>query len=195
MGTRWDRPPITVPGDATEEVTYAAVGYALTQWERLELNLSHVHARLAGLKTGSRQAVDEYSSGRIFLDRTERLMGAFCAYSKRSPNQHVEGLVRHLIKEATGASVRRNDIAHGAVDWVGEITDLSKTTTVDGKPHFVSERQYFLFPSYYNRHTLNNEYMPKYMYSSRDIRAFGRSFAGLAEDVRECFLKLPEPSP
>jgi hypothetical protein len=48
MTNPWDRPPFPGKGDDNQDILYAAVGRVISQWEKVELGLSHLYAIFIG---------------------------------------------------------------------------------------------------------------------------------------------------
>jgi hypothetical protein len=48
MANPWDIPPPPQVGDASEDITFASVGRALTRWEEFELMLASLFSTLVG---------------------------------------------------------------------------------------------------------------------------------------------------
>ena len=59
MPDPWDRPVFPTKGDEDENVTCAGVGRVLTQWENIEIELSHMFAICVG-KYHQEEAYDQY---------------------------------------------------------------------------------------------------------------------------------------
>jgi hypothetical protein len=59
MPEPWDRPPPPTQADEDLQVLYAAVGAALSNWEEIESELSHIYALMIG-KMWKNEAYDQY---------------------------------------------------------------------------------------------------------------------------------------
>lgn len=111
-------PPKTVypdKGDRTPEIIYAAVGYAMSRWEELELSLFSLFAKFAGLSLSRNETMQRYSEDRVFHDRFQTLYIAFTEYCIRHPNQRVEGDFDALFAKIQHSAVERNNISHSIV--------------------------------------------------------------------------------
>ncbi len=192
MKDRWSVPPLKMPGDDTEEITYAAVGYALTKWELLEFRLSQFYSRLTGKSPNKYETIVDYSKGATFRSRASTLKNALCAYSTSHHCQSLEGKILALIDEAIRASDRRNEIAHGVVRQFSWGVDFTTAREVNGQMMITVETTYYLVPAAYNSRYVSSDSGHKYAYTSQNIRAIGDLFANLTLEAEETLLSLPE---
>jgi hypothetical protein len=58
MSKPWDRPPFPKTGDASDDITYAAVGRALSQCENFELDLAGIFSLVVGTAKGRSRVVE-----------------------------------------------------------------------------------------------------------------------------------------
>ena len=111
----WDRRPRATVGDPTEDITFAAVGRALTGWELFEVWLSRIFAELTGYDRGTSPAMRAYGAIMAFGSRADMVKAAAEAYFTHHPSPGIHNRLRDLLKLALKYSPRRNEIAHGIV--------------------------------------------------------------------------------
>lgn len=112
----WALAPILPHGDHDGQDVFAAVGMALTAWEKLEQAQANVFGQLVGSRRGG--AVAAYGTIVAYKGRAEMLTAAAKVVLKGDPpigNASVLAELLTLIKETGELSGRRNDIAHGIV--------------------------------------------------------------------------------
>jgi hypothetical protein len=103
-------------GDADPQITFAAVGRVLTEWEQAEAALSSLYT-LLDHNPGDFEVYRKYGAeGRIFRSRVVLLERAGKAYFSAHPNQDDEGELREILALATTLSEARNRVAHGYVE-------------------------------------------------------------------------------
>jgi hypothetical protein len=111
----WDVPPFPDKGDPKPDMTYAAVGRALSQWEKFEGELSELFAVFAGGVPTSLPAVRAYGSIQTFRGRADMIEAAAEGFFVVFPNDDLAGRIGKLLERARNYSPRRNEIAHGVV--------------------------------------------------------------------------------
>jgi hypothetical protein len=175
----WEIPPPDARGDVEIDEIFRAVGFALSNWEMLEIALAAAFAILT--ESGSRAAVRAYGSLGSNTGRADALQSAAEIYfSERFPNE--EAAFRQLTKVIKLAAPRRNDIAHGIA---GMVTSLD----VDGGGHFLFAAEHNTRRNHpgidWDQGTSSPLFMrtARYAYSSRQIEEFGRRFARIANEV------------
>jgi hypothetical protein len=157
--------------DTDPDVTFAAVGRAITAWETLEAHLSYLYSIFVD-KPLAFAALDQYGrENKIFNDRMTALCKAGRKYFQRCPSQKKEGEVDSLIAETRRLSVFRHQIAHGAV--------IGKEMFHDGEDVIA----YSIVPASHSIYSLTKTTTP-YSYNSTDIHNFELKFAAHAERVR-----------
>ena len=177
------------PGDPDREQTYAAVGYALSQWELLEAQLCNLLGAFCGLPYASSEAIEEYSrEQRIFFQRLQRLDQKKAVYFNYNHSQELEGEYDRISVLISELSEKRSNIAHGAVQEY-EVKEYEQTLSYS----------YALFPVFYNareqvfssdqRH-LN--FSPSYVYSSSLIRSYGDEFRTVTRRVFEFRIRIED---
>jgi hypothetical protein len=108
----WDIPSFPRRGDRSERVTHAAVGRAMSEWEKVEVSLAHLFSVML---TGSRfdpAANAEYGVALNFKERQANLEKVACKFFCAHPSQEREGTFSSIASRAIRFSARRNDIAH-----------------------------------------------------------------------------------
>lgn len=114
MADPWQIPPFPPHGDENADDTYKMVGWALSQWETLEYQLSHIYAQLVG-QPGRISAMRDYGAGRIFVERLAALERVAEAFFVRYSDQAAEAEFDRITAFASRLADRRNEIAHGIV--------------------------------------------------------------------------------
>jgi hypothetical protein len=140
----WDVPPLPRSGDATQDKTFAYVGFVMTRWESLEFELSRLHSMFLGAFDET-EAMRAYGKGDTFLRRKTILKESAEAQFRTNPNQKREGEFDNLLTEASGYADRRNEIAHGMVFRIDEITLFRKHL----KPQLLKREHYALIAPLY----------------------------------------------
>jgi len=162
----WDRPPFPKHGDEKADETYAAVGQLLSQWETMEAELSHIYAIAIGKYPQSEAYEDYYDKGRTSKARVERVRCAVQRFSIKYPDQNFEGGISNAMEAVLGFADRRHEVAHGIVrpiQWYGSaITDLA---TAGSAPF-----QFCLVPPHYHCNWFDDDQMPKYVYTSIELK-------------------------
>jgi hypothetical protein len=94
------------------------VGRALSHWERFEAYLALIFTETIGLRpTQDICAVRAYGSVMAFSGRADMVQAATEAFFFRQPNPALHVQFDELMEMARGYSGRRNDLAHGVVDY------------------------------------------------------------------------------
>jgi hypothetical protein len=180
----WKRPDSRDQGDENPDATYRAVGYALTQWEHADQELSHLFMCFTQAGWGFLSIHRVYGSimsnaGRraAVLAAAEVYFGSF--WSKKA----VRTPLMNIINIVQWGSERRDDIAHGIV--------LPKVV-IDEKDHGA-----FLFPAEYNTHRtyafgkpgassfLDLIMKAKYRYVAEDIERIGNKFIEIKKAIQD----------
>lgn len=115
-------PPSPLPkwGNQSRLRLYQAIGFALTQWEELELRLAVFYLRLLGLEyhPDGKVKTAGYEDAKGVEGRLALIDKAADTYSIKFIDQNREIEIAELIGQVRLFTLRRNDIAHGAVRWV-----------------------------------------------------------------------------
>jgi hypothetical protein len=174
MSNPWDRPPPPTQADQDLQVLYAAVGAALTHWETIESELSHIYALLIG-KMWKAEAYDQYyEEGHTCQRRIITFANAGETYFQKAPNQKAEGEFSEIICAARGFADRRHEIAHGIARPVQWIWPLVEATM---KPPAGPAFEFCLVPPHYQRSWFDPlKWNPEYIYTSREIHQIEHGF-------------------
>jgi hypothetical protein len=112
----WGIPDPPQMGDASNEITFAAVGEALSQWEFFEGNLSLAFSLLLDIGYENLAAQRAYGSVESFRGRANLVQEAADVYFKQVKDETTYGNLTALLRRAKSDwSARRNEIAHGIV--------------------------------------------------------------------------------
>lgn len=170
MSNPWDILPTPDKGDPSADITFTAVGRAMTEWEHVESALGDFFAFLLGVDFGlSDPALRAYGSVTSFSNRATMLEQAAEAFFHINPNPQFKERFRRLITiECRKFSARRNEIAHGRV--------LAGFDKAGGISHF-------LMPSLYAVKKWDLQNIPQYLYTSKEISHFSREFDSLYHRV------------
>jgi hypothetical protein len=176
----WDIPNAPSPEAADESITtvYAAVGEALSAWERLEESLAQLFSIFIGLHSGSIAAERAYGSVTSFISRKGMIEQAAEVYFRDHPNAESQALFDDILELAEGFSARRNDIAHA------KATSFLRRT--DRKYIFL------LWPAFYNSNKVNWRGTAKFVYNSAIITGFTSAFDEIAQKVRQLTRRIED---
>lgn len=105
-------------GDIDIEITYAAVGRAISRWEAVEVGFAYLYALFVVGFLDLNKVREFGAENRIFVGRLAALKHASKPYFQMQPNQMNEGDFDSLCQRAGHLSVIRNNIAHGIVSQV-----------------------------------------------------------------------------
>lgn len=113
------------------------VGRILSRWESIEFELSRLYSCFAGAPD-EQGPVAEYGKGNIFRDRAEILAAGADAYFRRNCNQNRESDFEALLMQVTGYVARRNDIAHGILFRIDNLSFFRREIEEDQqhRPHY-----------------------------------------------------------
>jgi hypothetical protein len=160
-------------GDADSGILYAAVGYALSNWEELEDEFAKLFCVLVGARWGepAARAYGVVSSSYTRIDMQIEAADAFfhfATFRKRAtgPDQAIviaKNDFEDLMKQCRKFAARRNEIAHGRC-----------------RSH--PDLGHFLKPADYNsRKTDFDEPFGSYSYTSVEIKIYADEFARLTQ--------------
>jgi hypothetical protein len=177
MSAPWEIPPLPAHGDERADDTYKMVGHALSGWEELEYQLSHLYSHITG-RPGAMTALREYGeNGRIFADRIARLENAAEPFFTRHPSQEFESRFSEITHSSRKLADRRNEIAHGIVrplQWLQSL--LPEYETLRGRAS-----EFALVPPLYTRRKLDEKHRPKYIYTANELMLFSLAFSDLSQ--------------
>ena len=178
MRNPWDAFPFPLKGDQDPEKTYAGVGHVMSEWESVEFNLARVYGVFVGGDAGGK-ALQEYGAPRIFASRLKALEQAAEAFFFRRCDQNIEGEFHLLTLRASGFSARRNDVAHGIVMNVSNITFFKE------KLHLAvsGEKQHLLVPTYYAKREHDGHGRPNYAFNAGQLRELASRLIDLGKDI------------
>ncbi|NBR59873.1 MAG: hypothetical protein EBT89_12050 [Opitutaceae bacterium] len=172
MSNPWDIPAAPATGDADASITYAAVGRALSAWERLELDLIMLYAGLLKQRPLDARRNPKYLEANVFRTRMAEVERAARCYFILHPDQALEGDFRTASNLVTNLSSRRHEIAHGIVTplhrWEG---------TSEGLDQALRKMMYLLGPPTYRQKWFDEDGLtPEFLYSSVEIDQITRQF-------------------
>lgn len=155
---------------------FAAVGYALTCWEQMELHLAGLHTILIE---------DPYSIGaltrfgkenRNFGERMAAIARAAESYAIRNPSQHTEGEITAFLARATDLSIERHRIAHGML-VLTPVAEIDEEKRIKYMP---DQFTYWLGAPWYSLQSLRWGLIGK---QTHVIKRHAAEFLSLAADV------------
>jgi hypothetical protein len=111
----WDRRPWPDNGDPDPQITFAAVGEALSHWEHLEGLIASLFASFVSDHADYVPAKRAYVAVRTFEGRMEMLRASAEAFFDAFPDKDVQDTYQTFLKSVKEFAPRRNDIAHGVV--------------------------------------------------------------------------------
>jgi hypothetical protein len=160
----WDIPPFPEHGDLSADLTFAAVGRAMSEWEELELYLARLYAKFIGIPPIKAIAIPEYRDAPNFHSRATAIKNAATKYFISHPDQEREGEFKQILEEIRQLASRRNDIAHGVVKlWWNYKETFSEA---------VDRNEYILVPSTYSDKKFGINREPSYLFRSIEINQF-----------------------
>lgn len=180
MSDPWDRPPIPPRGDDFADITYAAVGGFLSQWEKVEIELSDLYAIFTSRPNTREAYEDYYNEARSLASRIALLDDSAERFFVKCPSQVTEGEFANLKARVSGFSERRHEIAHGVVRPYFEYAVLTEWSD----PLDQDQTRTCLAPPYYQRNWFDKTLdLPKYVYVGSQIDRITVRLADLAHDV------------
>lgn len=178
MAKPWDTPPLPRNGDDDQQKTFAYAGFVMSRWASLEFELSRLHSLFMG-------ALDETDAMRAyeaatFPNRVANLRAVADSHFRIRPCQKREGEFHGLMQEALGYAARRNDIAHGLVMRIDEITVFRQHL----KPNLLKREHYALIAPLYASKAHRPDGLPAYAYTSVSMERLARRMMQLQERIR-----------
>jgi hypothetical protein len=182
----WSILPRPRKGAATPEELYLAVGEALSAWELVEEGLAEIFATFigspeAGPGSGHDPAIRAFGSVLTFKGRQQMVAAAADAFFFQAvPRDPVRKQFGELNEEAAGFASRRNDIAHGRVQYL-------------------PKKGFYLFPGLYSANKNPVGQLPTYAYGRNEVLSYREQFGMLATKLTEYAIfasawKPPPPS-
>jgi hypothetical protein len=185
MSEPWGIPPFPQHGDPSPEITWAAVGRALSDWEeRVELHFARLYARILSIPPAEAIFRPAYKDAPNFSDRASIIERAAEHDSILRPDQDQESMFKNAMSLARNLAKRRNDIAHGVVRFHWQI-DKSSLEAVE-------INEYMLTPATYRAKMFDAATRPAYLFSSIEINYFAEQFRFLGEGHLHVLLSLWE---
>ena len=180
----WDIPPFPAHGDSSPELTFAAVGRAMTEWEELELYLARLYAKFLGIPPIKAIAIPEYRDVANFHSRAATIQKAATTYFVSHPNQDREGEFEKVLEDIRQLASRRNDIAHGVVKlWWNHKETFSQA---------VDRNEYMLVPSTYSDKKFGNDREPSYLFRSIGTKQFAGHFNQYRKQLEVIIAYFPD---
>jgi len=174
----WDRPPIPSIGDDTADEIYRAVGYALTGWEFLEIELAGLFDILIGVDLDSHASHRAYGSVTIWNIRRDMLQATSEAYFLSFNNPNLNKRIDDAIKLVDHYPPRRNDIAHGIVADYDRFLQISHPLG--------GFSGWLLFPAYTSTKSMALPFKaPNYGFNAKIIADFGDKFRSIKPSISE----------
>ncbi len=181
----WDVPPQPKIGDSDREITYAAVGRALSQWELFESNLLQLFVVFVGSgPTALLTAARAYGTIQTFRGRADMIEGAAEVFFLIYKNSDLEKRISDFMDIARNYAARRNEIAHGIV-WTTHWAGTQKQGSA-------------LFPARYasNKNKIGSfplgetgAQVPTHVYSSAEIGMFTSRFLELTSQAHKIYIQ------
>ena len=186
MSDPWDIPPFPDRGDEDEDSVYRGVGYAMSEWERVEVELAELYT-IAIERPNELQSIKDYGTPTNFDQRVTQLCTKTHAwFARNSAPQDLEAKFDELVRIVRGWAARRNDIAHGIVQpmhhqlrYIQQVIDEGRT-------------RYALVPAFYTHRKHDMNYRPNYCYSAAELEAIVVGFFSARQAVAH-FRRLISP--
>ena len=150
----------------------------MSEWEALEFELSRLYALLSG-SPNDVDVMQIYGTGTIFRERANMLDQIGKAYFMANCGQAREGDFDKLLVLARNYSARRNDIAHGIVFRVNDITFFRQRI----RPDRLHRNHYILIPPLYAKRS-HSTGLPDFAYTSTEMHRIQRRIENLRMEIR-----------
>ncbi len=178
MPKPWDIPPLPKNGDAHPDKTFTFAGFVMSRWGSLEFELSRLHSLFLG-NLDEIEAMRVYER-RSFPERMAALTKAAEAHFHASPCQKREGQFDELMVEARGYIHRRNDIAHGIVFRIDEISLFRQHL----KQRLLKRQHWALIAPLYASKAHGPSGLPEYAYTSDSMGRLANRIIKLQMRIR-----------
>lgn len=188
MGYPWDAPPFPKRGNKSPKALYQSIGQALTTWEYLEGTLANLYAAFCEKEYFDDAANLEYGHEANFRSRFHNLKKAADRYFVRYPNQETEGEFHELARHIEGYADRRNDVAHGVVDYLHFIRDRGGRYSLLTVP-----QEWCLIPPRFKGTKYIDPQTPAHVLTSREINKFTNAFWPLIRRASALMKKVELP--
>lgn len=179
MTNPWDRPPFPTSGDDSDDSTYAGVGRVISQWEDIELGLSRLYAEFIGRPFSVETYGQYHRSAKTSKQRITSVAATAGGFFQKYPDQAVEGEFCGLIKKLNGFSKRRHEVAHGFVRPFYWYRIANQNNALPSHPRM----QYCVVPPYYQRDWFDENEMPRYVYTSKELSDLERLLFELGHEI------------
>lgn len=187
----WNAQPEPDVGDASADITFLAVGRALSDWENFEFQFSSIFVACVNATGPGRTAAQRaYGSIVSFSARREMVTTAVKTFLAARHDAAIETDFAKLNNEAKEYGARRNEIAHGIVQpFVGRSDEKTLPDKTWG---------WALFPPYYNSNkndllSLGDDtevFSPRYAYSSVEIGVIASGFRDIAPRAAQIGIRI-----
>jgi hypothetical protein len=168
-------------GDLSIDMTYRAVGHALTAWEKFERELAEIFSFLAAKRFRYLPAMRAYGSILTLRGRIDLLKTASEAVLAEKPNKVFRLRLASLLDGATNFGSRRNEIAHGVVMRYRNLRTDPRSYVL--APNFLSTNK-FKFPKAEQSESGEIATLrAAYIYSSVELDAFAEQFDRLRTEA------------
>jgi len=163
----WDVLPAPEKGDPTRGALYAAIGEALTEWEKLVGDLAEIYSILVGapeMTPGEGPEIQDFGelSFKAQCDNLKTAAAAF--FPQHPPDPKLQSIFDDLLNQCSNARHRRNDIAHGTCE-------------------LVAGKGYLCLPTPYNPKKVQPDWTMAYAFSSKEILFYTNQFRQLRDLV------------
>jgi hypothetical protein len=155
---------------------FVAVGYALTCWEQMELQLAGLYTILNDAAYSLEALTTFGMANRRFGERIAAIERAAEAYAIRHPDQDTEGQIAGLLARATDLSIERHRIAHGML-VVAPTADIDEGKRITFRP---DRTVYWLGAPWYSIQSLRWALIGK---QACAIKAHAADFLSLRADL------------
>ena len=197
--------------ESDPDALYLSIGRALSEWERMEVLLSHYFAFFCGGRDNL-SARRAYGSVIAFSGRSSMLKKAAEAHFHLNRGHKMEATFLALTDRADKFSPRRNEIAHGIVAVIGFKAEKAESDPTKRIEQLLRTQLWLLTPSEYaaNKHILTNATEPasvldtfesdsaskrKYAYSTVEIDHYADQFTDLRADLWALQFRWAEAHP
>lgn len=179
MPDPWDIPPFPTRGDDDQDSTFAGIGRVLSQWEMIEVELSHIYAWLMN-RPEEIEVLRQYGEKRIFAERIKEFRQIADVYFRGNPHQETEGELSTLTDTICKFAERRNEVAHCIVrpfQWIASPGDEGLL-------------QFCAVPPHYTARKFDFENIPMFAYTSLELTALSRALFDVAQEAAKFKWKL-----
>jgi hypothetical protein len=177
MPNPWDPFPFPAMGDEDLDVTYAGVGACLSQWEAIEFSFARVQSVFLNDPDG--ESLRAYGTGTIFQTRIDSLSEHAAAFFIGRPSQELEGEFSKLVDRTLKFSNRRNEVAHGIV------MDVRNVTFFQNKMPLMRTdvRQCVLVPPWHKLRWHKSGGLPDFAYNGMQLQLLATRFYDLEGEI------------